>query len=308
MVSLAASSLLVYFIIRSITRPLGRAVGVANHVKEGNLIAMMEVKGKDETAQLLQAIRNMSLRLSETILQVRSGADAVASAANQVTDTSHILSRGTSEQAASMQQTAASLDDLSSAIAKNADSNRQMEAMALKGVGEAMEGGGAVRETVLAMEAIAEKISIIEEIAQQTNLLALNAAIEAARAGEQGRGFAVVAAEVRKLAERSQSAAREISEFAASSVRVANSAGRLLDELVPSIRKTADLVQEVAEVSLGQTTGVLEINQTMLRVDLVTRQNAAAAELLASMAEEMGSQARALQESMALFRTDAVEV
>jgi len=182
-----------------------------------------------------------------------------------------------------------------------------MEQMAVKGSREAEDSGRAVKETVGAMKATAEKISEIEEIAYQTNLLALNAAIEAARAGEHGRGFAVVASEVRKLAERSQAAAKEIGGLAVTSVKVADAAGQMLEELVPSIKRTADLVQEVAAASSEQSSGVAQISQAVFRVDQVTQRNAAAAEELASMAEDMASQAATLQESIAQFRLEAAE-
>ncbi|MCU1349652.1 MAG: methyl-accepting chemotaxis sensory transducer, partial [Acidobacteria bacterium] len=184
----------------------------------------------------------------------------------------------------------------------NADSSRQTEAMAKKGSRDAEESGAAVRETVDAMKTIAEKISIIEEIAYQTNLLALNAAIEAARAGDHGRGFAVVATEVRKLAERSQKASREIGGLASTSVRVADRSGALLAELVPAIRRTAELVQDVAAASNEQAAGVSQINQSLAQVDQVTQRNASAAEELAATAEEMAAQAEALQDLVGLFR------
>jgi methyl-accepting chemotaxis protein len=196
---------------------------------------------------------------------------------------------------------------MSASITKNAENSRSMEQMALQGSHDAAESGKSVGDTVTAMKDIAEKISIIEEIAYQTNLLALNAAIEAARAGEHGKGFAVVATEVRKLAERSQSAAREIGGLAGSSVRVAERSGKLLADLVPAIKKTADLVQEVAAASTEQAAGVSQINRALLAVDQVTQRNASASEELASTAEEMSAQAESLQQLVAFFRVDMAE-
>jgi methyl-accepting chemotaxis protein len=219
-----------------------------------------------------------------------------------VSSSSQSLSQGTSEQATRVGEISANLDKMAATITQNREHGWQMAQMAVKGARDAEESGQAVKETVVAMTSIAEKISIVEEIAYQTNLLALNAAIEAARAGEHGRGFAVVATEVRKLAERSRTAAREISGLASSSVKVATRSGQLLEELVPSIRKTADLVQEVVTASAEQTTGVEQMSMAMLQVDAVTQRNASAAEELASTAEELSAQAEALQQLVSFFR------
>jgi methyl-accepting chemotaxis protein len=191
---------------------------------------------------------------------------------------------------------------MSASITQNAENSRQTEQMAAKGARDAEESGKAVTQTVEAMKSIADKISIVGEIAYQTNLLALNAAIEAARAGEHGKGFAVVATEVRKLAERSQAAAKEISELARSSVGLAEKTGQLLSELVPSIRKTAELVQEVTAASAEQSSGVSQLNKAMGQVDQVTQRNASASEELSSTSEEMAAQAAALKEQVAYFQ------
>jgi methyl-accepting chemotaxis protein len=191
---------------------------------------------------------------------------------------------------------------MSASIGQNADHSRQTEQMASRGAVDTEESGRAMSESVEAMKAIAVKISIVEELAYQTNLLALNAAIEAARAGEHGRGFAVVATEVRKLAERSQAASRDITALADSSVKAAEVAGTRMRELVPSIRKTSELVQDVAAACREQAAGVAQINQAIAQVDQVTQRNASAAEELASTAEELSSQAEALHDLMGFFR------
>lgn len=345
-IALLVGILLSVLASRSITRPLAVALTAANQVAEGDVSAEITGGSKDETGQLLEAMRhmvgsirdmseaagriadgdltvrirprserdllanslaNMVGKLSQVIGEVRSGAAALTGASAQVSATSQSLSQGTSEQAASVEETTSSLEQMSASITKNAENSRSMEQMALQGSTDATESGKSVGDTVGAMKDIAEKISIIEEIAYQTNLLALNAAIEAARAGEHGKGFAVVATEVRKLAERSQAAAKEIGGLAGSSVRVAEKSGKLLSDLVPAIRKTADLVQEVAAASTEQAAGVSQINRALLSVDQVTQRNASASEELASTAEEMAAQAESLQQLVSFFRVSASE-
>jgi methyl-accepting chemotaxis protein len=285
-----------------IARPLASAVAAANRLAEGDLSAPLSPGSRDEVGELLAAMVNMTQRVGGTIAEVRAAAEGVASASAQVSATAQSLSQGTSEQAASVEETVASLEEMSATIDQNATNSRQTEEIAVSGARDAGESGGAVADTVDAMRVIAGKVSIVEEIAYQTNLLALNAAIEAGRAGEHGRGFAVVAAEVRKLAEHSQGAAKEIGELSSSSVAKAERSGQLLSALVPAIQRTASLVQEVSAASREQAAGVGQMNRAMGLLDQVTQRNASAAEELASTAEEMAAQAETLQQLISFFR------
>lgn len=294
-----------FWVTRSITRPIGVAVGVARQLAEGDLTARIEVNSRDETGELLSAMQDMTGKLSQIIGEVRGAAAGLSSASEEVSSTAQSLSQGSSEQAASVEETSASVEQMSASINQNTENAKVTDSMASKAASEAAEGGDAVRETVAAMKSIAEKISIIDDIAYQTNLLALNAAIEAARAGEHGKGFAVVAAEVRKLAERSQVAAQEIGEVAASSVGLAEKAGKLLDEIVPSIKKTSDLVQEISAASEEQSSGVSQINNAMDQLNKITQQGASSSEELAATAEEMSNQAEQLQQLMSFFQVSS---
>jgi len=301
LLAVLAALALGFLVTRSITAPVGKVVALAEQVAGGDLRESVEVTSRDEIGKLQAAMRTMAQRLAQVIGEVRGGAEALTAASAQVSSTAQALSQGTSEQAASVEETSSSLEEMSASIARNAESSRETESLAKQGAQSAEDGGRAVGETGAAMNAIAEKISIIEEIAYQTNLLALNAAIEAARAGEHGKGFAVVATEVRKLAERAQKAAKEIGALAGSSVLVAQRSGQVVAELVPLIRKTADLVQEVAAASQEQSSGVAEVSRAMNTVDEVTQRNASAAEELSSTAEEMASQSEALQQIVSFF-------
>jgi methyl-accepting chemotaxis protein len=290
------------WIVGGITRPVKEALGVANRLAAGDLTVSIESTSKDEVGLLLEAMRSMVEKLSEVIGSVRSATDNLSSASEEVSTTAQSLSQGATEQSSSVEQISATIEQATASVSQNTENAKVTNQIATKASVEAAEGGDAVGKTVDAMKQIAKKISIIDDIAYQTNLLALNAAIEAARAGEHGKGFAVVAAEVRKLAERSQVAAQEIGEVAGSSVELAEKAGSLLEAMVPSIKKTADLVQEIAAASQEQTLGIGQINSAMTQMTQLTQLNATSSEELAATSEEMSSQAQQLQETMGFFK------
>jgi methyl-accepting chemotaxis protein len=270
-------------------------------VAGGDLRADILVRQNDRNS-IVYCLKTMVERLSAVVSEVRGGAEALANASSQVSSTAQMLSQSTSEQAAGVEQTSASVEQMTASIAQNTENAKVTDDLAARAASEAGEGGEAVRSTVQAMQQIARKIAIIDDIAYQTNLLALNAAIEAARAGSHGKGFAVVAAEVRKLAERSQVAAQEIEAVASGSVALAERAGGLLNQMVPNISKTSQLVQQITMASAEQSTGVRQINVAISQLSQTTQQNSASSEELASTAEEMSSQAEELHQTMSFFK------
>jgi methyl-accepting chemotaxis protein len=328
------------FIVRSITRPLGTAVELVNHVAEGDLSHNVEATSTDELGTMLKAMNTMvqnlqaaaqvAVKISEgdltvqaqalserdvlgqalitmlnnlrtTVTEVASAATNVATGSEQMSSTAQQLSQGATEQASSAEESTSSMEEMASSVQQNADNARQTDKIASKAAEDAKASGEAVGRTVSAMRQVAEKIGIIEEIARKTDLLALNAAVEAARAGEHGKGFAVVASEVRKLAERSGTAAAEIGRLTVDGVQTAENAGQLLERLVPDIHKTAELVREIAAASAEQSTGVSQVNKALQQLDQVIQQNSAASEEMASSSEELTSQAEALQSAVGFF-------
>ena len=302
-IGLAAGILIGFFITREVTRPLRLAVEIADKLAKGDLSVNIDERSKDETGRLLSSMKNMVHSLRAVVTEVATASDNVASGSRQMSSTSEDMSQGATEQAASAEQASSSMEEMAANIKQNADNAQQTEKIAMQAANDAEKGGKAVEETVEAMKQIADKITIIEEIARQTNMLALNAAIEAARAGEHGKGFAVVADAVRKLAEKSQSAAGEISNLSTSSVQIAEDAGVMLNKIVPDIRKTAELVQEINAASREQNTGVEQINRALQQLDYIIQQNASASEELSAISEELATQAEHLQDSIGFFST-----
>jgi methyl-accepting chemotaxis protein len=292
----------------SISKPLGIAVAHLKEMATGDLrsdIPAAYRERRDEIGDLAKALDNFSHDLRRIVENILMASDQVSSGSEQMSSTAQQLSQGAAEQAASAEEVSASVEQMAATVKQNTDNSMATESISIQSSKDADLGGKSVLNSVTAMNEIASKISIIDEIARQTNLLALNAAIEAARAGDAGKGFAVVASEVRKLAERSQKASGEIGDLSRHTVDSATKAGEIIQKLVPDIKKTATLVQEIASASREQSTGVDQIAKAVTQLDTVIQQNASASEEMASMAEELSSQAEQLAQTVAFFQINS---
>jgi methyl-accepting chemotaxis protein len=291
-----------FFVTRSVVGTLLKGVSFADTLAGGDLNPSLHVYTKDETGRLAERLVFMRDKLREVAMSFQTGASNVSTGSQELSSMSNTISQGASHQAAAVEEVSASISEMADSIKATAENARETDLIANSTAAKGEEGGQAVEKTVSAMNQIADKIAIVEDIARQTNLLALNAAIEAARAGEHGKGFAVVAAEVRKLAERSATAAQEIGELSISSVDVAGQAGKLLAEMVPEIKKTSDMIQEIAEANNELSANADQVSRSVSQLDQVIQANATASEEMASTSEELSGQAAQLTESVGYFR------
>lgn len=288
----------------SIIKPVRRITELMGKIAQGDMTVEVDVDKKDEIGVMAEAMRSMVEEISEIVGRIQAVSDSVSDGSMELSSTSEDQSQSSSEQAAGLEEVSSSMSEMVTNIQRSADNAGQTETLAVQAATDAQKGGESVGEALSAMKMIAEKVTIIQEIARQTNLLALNAAIEAARAGEHGKGFAVVAAEVRKLAERSGNAAAEIEELSVRTVGVADRAGEVFEQLVPDIEKTAELVKEIAASANDQAAGAEQVNAAVKQLDSVVQRNAAAAEEMASTSQELAAQSQELNQTLQYFTVD----
>jgi methyl-accepting chemotaxis protein len=303
--AIVLSILLGLIIISIIVTPLKKAVTLAEKIADGDLSVILDdITQEDEVGVLFKAIKRMNVKLKEVINSVVMASESIANASGQMNYTAQKMSKGATEQASSVEEISTSMEQMVANIQQNTTNSKQTETIARKAAIDIKEGNDSVSQTVSSMKTIASKISIIGEISRQTNLLALNAAVEAARAGEHGKGFAVVAAEVRKLAERSRVAAVEIDDVSSYSVGIAQKSGDLLNNVVPGIQKTSDLIAEITTASSEQNVGANQVNSAIQQLNMIVQETAAAAEEMAQGSEELSSQADQLKDIILFFKTD----
>ena len=291
-------------IIRSITKPVSKAIRFAEEVSEGNLNAEIDIDKEDEIGRLIKALQKMTQRLNDIVIQIKEGANRFADSSEQISSNSQTISQGANEQASSFEEVSSSMEEMASNIQQNTDNAKKTEKIAKKAADGMHKMGDSAKQNLTAIKNITEKIDIINDIAFQTNILALNAAVEAARAGEYGKGFSVVASEVKKLADRSKVAADEIIELSKSTTTSTEETTQLLDELLPEVENTSQLIQEISAASQEQHSGVDQVNNSIQQMNEVTQQNASSSEELASNSEDLSNKAHELKELIKFFQTN----